>query len=176
MILLLSFCILWTLLQNRHIYDEWQWHKLQASSAPIEIIHQKYASLYKSLSKNPSFLYNYGAWLHHNDYYKESLNILSECKDIYDDYNVELLIADDYRQLKETKLAIEIFEYANAMIPSKFLPLYYEMIIYEEEGDKINAYRIAQIIVNKPVKIKKSPSVRKIKGEAEIIIFRLECP
>ena len=174
MILLLSICIFWIFFQNRYIYEEWQWHKLQVSSAPIKIVHQNYAYLYKKLCCNPSFLYNYGAWLHHNGYYKASLNILSECKEVYDDYNVELLIADNYRQLKETLRAIEKFEYANAMIPSRFLPLYYEMIIYEEEGDDINAYRIAQIVVNKPAKIEKSPSVRKIKDEAEMIMLRFQ--
>ncbi len=168
----LIFGILWILVQNRNICAVWQWQNLQTSSSPIEVIHKEYNRLYSHLDKNPSFLYNYGAWLHHNGYYRESMDILSECVKIYDDYNVELLIADNYKQLGKTKKSIEIFEHANAMIPSKFLPLYHEMIIYEANGDYDNAVRIAKRILCKPVKIEHSTSVKKIIHEAESVIHR----
>ncbi len=162
--------VLWIVIQNRHIYDEWQWHKLQVSSAPTETIRYNYARLYPSLKANPSFMYNYGAWLHHNGYYGESLEILNECINSLDDYNVELLLADNYRQLGDIEKSIEKFEVANAMVPSRFLPLYHEMITYEGVGDYVNACRIARKIVNKPVKVQRSTSVKRIIREAKEII------
>ena len=162
--------VLWIVIQNRHIYNEWQWHKLQVSSAPTETIRYNYARLYPSLKANPSFMYNYGAWLHHNGYYGESLEILNECINSFDDYNVELLLADDYRQLGDIEKSIEKFEVAYAMAPSKFLPLYHEMITYEGVGDYVNACRIARKIVNKPVKVQRSTSVKRIIREAKEII------
>lgn len=173
-VILLCFGILWILVQNRHICAVWQWQDLQTSSSPIEVVHKKYNRLYRHLDKNPSFLYNYGAWLHHNGYYWESLGILSECVKTYDDYNVELLIADNHKQLGNTKKAIETFEHANAMVPCRFLPLYHEMTIYEANGDYVNAVRIAKRIVTKPVKIGHSASVKKIIHEAECVIHRWE--
>ncbi len=172
---LLVFSAIWIIGRNANIYEEWQWLKLQTSQAPVDRAYQEYSRLYKKLSTNPSFLYNYGAWLHHNGFYKESMKILFECTRSYDDYNVELLIADNYRQLGETKCAIERFGYANAMIPCRFLPLYHEMLIYKEEEDLYNACRIARIIITKPVKIQKSPSVRKIKYEAEAVLKSAPC-
>ena len=169
MILLFS-GVLWTVFLNRRIYDEWLWHKLQISTVPTETIRSNYAHLYPSLKTNPSFIYNYGAWLHHNGYYEESLDILNDCTNSFDDYNLELLLADDYRQLGDIEKSIEKFEIANAMIPSKFLPLYHEMITYEDVGDYDNACLIAGKIVNKPIKIKKSSSVRKIIYKARDII------
>lgn len=171
MLLLLTFPAIWLLYQNRHIYDECQWQRLQISSAPVESVHQEYSDLYNRLSKNPSFLYNYGAWLHRNAFHDESLQVLLECAKNYDDYNVEMLIADNYRQLGDNAKAIETFEYANAMVPCRFLPLYHKMTTYEDIGDYDNACRIAQIIIDKPAKIERSPTVRKIKHEAEKLLY-----
>lgn len=170
-LIMFSISISWIIIRNRHICEEWQWQKLQTSSAPNEVVHQRYAELYDNLKDNPSFMYNYGAWLHHNDYYAESLVILNECTKLFDDYNIELMIADNYKQLGYTQKAIQTFEYANAMIPCRFLPLYHEMKIYEETGDYTNACKLARKILDKPIKIRKSGSVRRIIREADEIIF-----
>ena len=170
LIMFIIMWISWLGIYNRHVYDEWRWRKVQLSSAPPETIRHNYAQLYLNLRDNPSFMYNYGAWLHHNGYYGESLKVLNECISSLDDYNVELLLADNYRQLGDVKESIERFELANAMIPSKFLPLYHAMITYEEIGDSANACRIARKIVDKPVKVQRSTSVREIIREAEKII------
>ncbi|MDD7303061.1 MAG: O-antigen ligase family protein, partial [Prevotellaceae bacterium] len=174
MVSLLAFTILLLLFQNRHIYHVWQWQKIQTSSSPIEVTHKQYQRLHSHLDRNPSFLYNYGAWLHYNGYHQESLCVLSECVKTYDDYNVELLIADNYRELGKTKKAIEIFEYANAMIPCRFLPLYHEMKTHEANEDYDSAIRIAKKIVSKPIKIEHSASVKKIIHEAEDVIHKWE--
>lgn len=170
LIMFIIMWISWLGIYNRHAYDEWRWRKVQLSSAPPETIRHNYAQLYLNLRDTPSFMYNYGAWLHHNGYYEESLKVLNECINSLDDYNVELLLADNYRQLGDVKESIERFEVANAMIPSKFLPLYHAMITYEEIGDSVNACRIARKIVDKPVKVQRSTSVREIIREAEKII------
>ena len=164
---ILIFWISWIAVHNRHICDEWRWKKLQISSASTEAIRQGYSQLYPNLKDNPSFIYNYGAWLHHNGYYRESLEVLDECTNSLNDYNVEILLADDYRQLGDIKESIKRFEVANTMIPSRFLPLYHEMMTYEDIGDYVNACCIARKIINKPVKIQRAASVKRIIHEAE---------
>lgn len=171
MLLLLSGSFIGVLYHERHIYYECQWQRLQNSTLSVKRIYREYEVLYNHLNGNPSFLYNYGAWLHHNGYYLESLRVLDECRGSYDDYNVELLIADNYKQLGNAKMAIDVFEYANAMIPSRFLPLYYVMRTYEGVGDYVNASRTAKKIIEKPVKVDRSPSVRRIKDEAEMLML-----
>ena len=69
-----------------------------------------------------------------------------------------------------TDSALVAFRYAGRMIPSRFLPLYYEMMTYEESGNHTCAVRLANEIMAKPVKISKSISARKIKQEAQNII------
>jgi len=44
------------------------------------------------------------------------------------------------------------------------------MITYEEIGDSVNACKIARKIVNKPVKVQRSTSVKEIIREAKEII------
>ena len=161
------------LIENRRFCEECQWHILQFSSAPAKVVLKEYHGLYNALGTHPDFLYNCGAWMHHNGFYKESLAVLTACTRYYDDYNVELLIADDYKQLGYTEKAVKTFEYANSMVPCRFLPLYYEMQAYEKDDDDNNAYQVAREIQDKPVKIEESSSVRKIKYEAEMLIQRM---
>lgn len=166
-----TLCVMY---QHRHIYDEWQWQRLQVQDLPSETVRERYAGLYKKLGYNLSFLYNYGAWLHHHAFYGESLQVLTECARSFDDYNVELLIADDYKQLGRMEKSIETFEYAAAMVPARFLPLYHIMVTYEEAEDHANAYRVAKKIMDKPVKVGKSPAVKWIRDEAARIISSLD--
>lgn len=130
-----------------------------------------YANLYGDLKENGAFLYNYGAELHYAKYYHRSLAVLNECTKRYNDYNVQMLIADNYQQLGYLEKAIEKYEYANRMIPNRFLPLYYQMKIYIEKGDCINAYKIANTIISKPVKIKRSKAVKQIIDEAKAYLY-----
>lgn len=83
-----------------------------------------------------------------------------------------MLIADNYLHLKKWNSALKRFKYANLMIPNRFLPLYYQMIIYEDKKDTIKALSIASKILIKKLKVKDSKVVMKIKEEARACINR----
>lgn len=168
MLTILSAGIICILTQNKNIYSEWKWKNIGVESS--QVISKEYFDLYQRLNTNPSFLYNYGAWLHRNGYYKESLDILSECSLYYDDYNVELLLADNYNKLGNSLKAIEVFRNTSTMIPCRFLPLYHMMQIYKNNADTVNACRVAQMIIDKPIKIKNSVATEKIKDEANLLL------
>lgn len=159
--------------KNRKFHHEWIWLKTHISSASTMVKNDKYKTIYQSLNDNTSFLYNYGVWLYCNDFYKESIEILLKCRTHYDDYYIELLLADNYRQLGNFEQAIESFKTASAMIPNRFLPLYYKMLIYRDIGDNLNAYRIAKLILNKPVKVHGSMAIKNIKHEAEQLLHSM---
>ena len=175
MAMLLLIPILLILFNNRNILSELRWHNSQKSSASVNEVLDEYRRIYTHLKANASFLYNYGALLHYNGFYEESQDILIECTRFYDDYNVRLLMADNYKQIGEVSNSIETFEYAQAMVPCRFLPLYHEMKVYEDIGDSVNACHVAKRIIEKPAKIEKSPSVQKIKQEAKMLVCRLDC-
>ena len=78
-----------------------------------------------------------------------------------------LLMGDDYQKLKRYDLAIVSYRRAGEMIPSRYLPLYYQMKLYIEKADTVNVHEIANMILNKENKIKKSKITRQIINEAK---------
>jgi O-antigen polymerase len=133
-------------------------------------IMEQYADMYEDYKDNRLFLYNYGALLHYTGKYKESLIVLKKCAHHMADYNVRLLIGDDFLQLDMLDSAITEFHYANYMIPCRYLPLYYEMKLYQDSGKEDKAKELANIILKKTNKVNKSAKVRMIKNLAKDVL------
>ena len=89
-----------------------------------EEIMKEYEEIYKEYYDDYMFIYNYGALLHLRGEYKKSLEVLNAGKKYLSDYNMMLLIGDDYQKLKQYDLAIASYKRAGEMIPSRYLPLY----------------------------------------------------
>lgn len=161
-------CITMSIVTCNKYYREFERIALQEKGLSDwnECISSEYARIYEYNKDNYKFLYNYGALLHYNGMYKESLEVLKECSEYLADYNVQLLIADNYQQIGIPDSAIFAYRYANAMIPNRFLPLYYEMKVYQEieEGEK--AKETALKIIRKKVKIDNT-ATKRIKAEAQ---------
>lgn len=60
----------------------------------------EYKALYSEWNGNPMFLYNYGVILNKSEHYNESNTILFECTKYFNDYEVQMLIADNYSKLE----------------------------------------------------------------------------
>jgi O-antigen ligase len=127
----------------------------------------KYKLLYSTpLKQNPFFLYNYGAELNIAEKYGESINILKECESKFNDYDLQILLADNYYNIGSIDKATQTYVYASNMIPCRFLPIYQLFEIYRKTGQKDMAVKWAIEIVNKKVKIP-SLTINSIKAEAE---------
>ena len=114
----------------------------------------EYEKLYStSLIRNPLFLYNYGAELNVAGRFDKSINVLNECKRRFNDYDLQMLLADNYYKNGEHEKAIQIYEHASNMIPCRFLPLYNLFAISKETSQKDMAEKFAIEIINKEVKI-----------------------
>jgi len=114
----------------------------------------EYRKLYLSgLKRNPFFLYNYGAELNVAGKFDESIAILIACKKRFNDYDLQMLMADNYYKKGETEKAIQAYQHASNMIPCRFLPIYQLFEIYKEAGEKEMAVKYAGKIVNKKVKV-----------------------
>ena len=126
-----------------------------------------YKRLYPQLRCNKHFLYNYGAELNYCGYYAESKQIMDECCLKLNDYNVQLIQADNYYNIGDTLSAIKSYQLAKNMIPCRFIPLEGLLDIYLSQQHNDEAKAIAKEIVSKPIKIRSSiveDIVNKAKG------------
>ncbi len=145
-----------------------KWLRVQEQSLAGQTnqMFTEYAVLYGKLSDNGSFLYNYAAELYYSGYYNESLVIAKECFDYWNDYDVQLLLAEDCLHTCDTLSAISHYEQASRMIPARFYPLYSLMQIYQASDDTLTALGIAETIIHKDVKIDRSKDVQRMIDEA----------
>ena len=132
-----------------------------------EEVMAEYEEMYKGYYDDYLFIYNYGALLHLRGEYEKSLEVFKDGSRYLSDYNMMLLIADNYQKLKQYDFAVAYYRRAAEMIPSRYLPLYYLMQLYLEKGDMTKAHGIANQILNKENKIKKSKLTQQIINEAK---------
>lgn len=152
----------------KQIKSELKWKEIAMNSLrghTVEMLPE-YEKLFPVLRTNPLFLYNYGAELNVAGKYDESIIILSECQKRFNDYDLQLLLADNFLKKGERQKAIQLYENASNMIPCRFLPLYQIFEIYKDCGQKDMAVKYANEIINKKAKIP-SLTVNSIKTEAE---------
>ena len=122
-----------------------------------------YKKLYTINHKNNLFLYNYGAELNRTQSYKESIKVLNQCTKYWNDYYIEILLANNYINLQEWNAAENHFQKASDMCPNRFFPLYKLHIIYQQTNQEKLATEMAKTIINKKVKIN-SPLIHSIKN------------
>lgn len=149
---------------------EMQWKRIfeQSGDHIKENKLQSYYALFPGLRHNSFFLYNYAATLYKYGENKKSLKVANYCRKYFlADYDLELLRADLYQSRRAYKDATECLKQARNMCPSKFIPLYKLYIIYQETNDSIRRDSIADIIVNKKIKIN-SPVIEKIKKRVSV--------
>jgi len=130
-------------------------------------IQKDYEELYKDMSNDASFLYNYGAMLHLYGDYERSLDVFKDCSKYLSDYNLMLLMGDDYQQIGIIDSAIICYNRAHQMVPNRCLPMYYQMKLYEDYCKTDKAQSIAREILRKDNKFKKSKKVQLIINEAK---------
>ncbi|MGV8090420.1 MAG: O-antigen ligase family protein [Mangrovibacterium sp.] len=153
----------------KQIRAEMKWKTIAINSlrGDTEKMLPEYERLYSTLLKrNPFFLYNYGAELNIAGRFDKSINILTECKKRFNDYDLQMLMADNYYKKDESEKAIQTYQHASNMIPCRFLPIYRLFEIYRKQGQKDMAMKYANEIINKKVKIRSS-TVASIKSKAE---------
>lgn len=152
---------------------EWKTIAVKSMQGFTEEMLPQYQMLYPHLKKNAFFLYNYGAEVYVAKDYKKSITILEECQKQLSDYDLQMLLADNYYQIGDTDKAIQSYKHAENMIPCRFLPLYYQFEIYKEVGRVEESLKIAQKIIAKDVKVN-SNTVEIIIKEANNFLFEKE--
>ena len=149
---------------------EWKIISQRSLNGETESVLPDFYRISPHFSNNGKFLYNYGAELHFSKHYQESLIIMEQCATYIDDYDVLMIKGDCYQNLGDTLSAIDCFDQASEMVPSKFSPLYYKMILFKNMGDTLNCIETAKRIVNKKIKIVKSKKIQEIIRESNEIL------
>jgi len=119
-------------------------------------LNRGYEELYDSWNGNPFFLHNYGVMLNINKQYAKSLYVLNQCTQYFNDYDIQLTIADDYLKIGYGKQAEQSYITASRMCPCRFIPLYKLHQLCISEGDRNKASLKAEEIVKKEIKIPSS--------------------
>jgi O-antigen polymerase len=151
--------------------DEYYWNTIAQRSLAGETrkVLPDYARLYPWMNRNGLFVYNYAAELNYIGEWKQSNKLMTECSGLYNDNDVQLILADNCQQQKQYAEAEEHLKLAYEMIPNRFIPLYRLALLYKKEGKINKANQIARMIVTKPVKIM-SGDVLSIKSEMKELV------
>ena len=152
-------------------YDEYRWNVIAQRSLAGEtkVVMPDYARLYKTMNQNGLFLYNYASELNFIDRNAASNRLFIEASHFMNDIDLQLQMADNYQKMKQYKEAERCLILASEMIPNRFIPLYRLVKLYEETNQKQKAIRIANQLINKPVKIT-SPEIMTIRIEMQELI------
>lgn len=151
---------------TKRIQAEREWHKASvlALCKSYKEALPSYEKLANSFNNNPYFLYNYAAILKEMEQYNKSLQVALKCRQYWADYDLELMIGENLQQLNDFNSAEKYYSHAADMCPSRFAPLYQLFHLYKQVGKNEKALKIADKIINKPIKIK-SPTILLIKRE-----------
>ena len=137
---------------------EYEWnriYKISLSGEAKEML-PKYEDLYHEWNGDHFFLYNYAAELNQLEEYNKSLQVLTRCSKYYNDYDTEMMRADNYFGLGNWDLAEQSYYLALNMCPNRFMPLFRLHKVSLAQGKYAEARGFANKILQKEVKIPSS--------------------
>lgn len=152
---------------------KWQEIKDLASLGEFEKVLPCYAGMYKQMRHNGMFLYNYGAELYRIGEYESSVKILEECSSYFNNIDLQMLLANNYAQLKMNCEVEKCLKIASDMCPIRYIPSYKLFQFYLEVGDTNRAIEIGNRILNKKIKVESS-LIECIKIDVKKNIYNLE--
>lgn len=161
----------------RMMYLDVKWAEVsgRALAGQIERMLPCYGQMKPAMKHNPMFLYNYAAELNYAGRYDESLAVAEECLERFNDYDVQMLLADSHVGAGRPAEAIAAYHLASRMIPCRFEPLDGLLELYAGSGDVENACSVANEILSKKIKVRSS-RVMQIRHHAEAVLKQLNLP
>lgn len=153
------------------------WNKTAKASltGKTEEMLPEYDRLYRYLGKNGLFLYNHAAELHAAKEYEKSIAVFEQCMRYYNDMDVQMLLADNYKKFGKYAETEQHLKAASAMCPVRFMPLYELAKLYDATGRRDEALILAKDFINKDVKVN-SHTIDIIKKEMSQLIETPETP
>ncbi|EOS15033.1 O-antigen ligase family protein [Phocaeicola sartorii] len=149
-------------------FSQYTWKKQirNVSFGYFEKAYLNYKDLYNKMSYNPYFLFNYSSVLYDNMLYDESLEIVRKCTKYLNDYDIEMLLADNNWKLKNYPEAERHYLKASYMCPVRFIPLFKLYELYKEQKRTDEARLLGKEILEKPIKVYSS-TIENIKQKVQ---------
>ena len=140
----------------RDIKNNYIWNKIYNKTKLGQFckVKNSYRLLSEDLQSNASFMFNYSTILYKYGYYHESLFYVKNNLYLENNYDIQLLLADNYYKLGNSQLAIHHYRKASLMCPNRFSPLYGMFIVYHTDNNVTQAINLGHIILTKPIKVK----------------------
>ena len=117
-------------------------------------VKDTYTGLSTEMKNNANFMFNYSSILFRYGHYHESLSNAKECLCLIDNYDIQLLLADNYYKLNNYKLAIQHYQKASFMCPNRFAPLYGIFLTHISTNNISQAIESGHAILTKEIKVK----------------------
>ncbi len=136
-----------------YVKSETNWCATVMGFEKDEALLDKYEELYDRMSGNRYFMYNYAYVLYQQQHFDDARIIASECRDLWADYDLEILQGMIELKDENYSLAKKHFKYAGYMCPNRFRPLFLLLKIYELQGEDEMIYSMAEQIVHKERKV-----------------------
>jgi hypothetical protein len=150
----------------KSLIAKYEWDSLREKSfIPRMEAKKRYLALYKILGQDGKFLSEYGEFLSQNSVdCVEAVKVLEKAKLYFLSRKTVETTAYAYRQIKNYSKAIENFEWLSNFLPNRFIPKFELFKTYIQIGDGHKAEKLADVILNMPVKIP-SETVEEIKED-----------
>ena len=161
------------MLQLKTAYDHWQMATQMAAFGNPERALALSEAILPKLKDNGEFLFFYGGLLYKSGRFADARQVFNESRKRFTDPNLEILLAQTCQQLGESEEAERHLRTAINMVPHKFHARYLLAKHYADRGDTTSALRVAEEIINLPVKVP-SIAVKEIKNEARNLLVLLE--
>ncbi|WP_307758736.1 O-antigen ligase family protein [uncultured Mediterranea sp.] len=139
----------------RRVKSELAWTEAVTASAAQQVDRalEHYQHAYIGLKHDRYFLYNYAFELNQIGLYDSGTKIAKQCRELWADYDLELLLAKMNERRGADMQAELHYRQASLMCPNRFIPLYCLVQILNRNKQQNEAISLARQIVDKPVKI-----------------------
>lgn len=155
--------------QQKTAYANWQTAGQLAALGDSVRALSKAEEAFPVLKNNGEFLFFYGGLLYKSSRFKDALSILNESRKRFTDPNLEILLAETFRELGEFDKVVGHLQISINMVPHKFHARYLLAKHYADRGDTASAVNLAKEILDLPVKVS-STAVYEIKDKAQQLV------
>jgi O-antigen ligase len=162
-------------------FASWQAGKIANESLKIErgsgltMGYNDYSSIQEGYecmpleSDNHVFLFDFGKKLREEGRYNESNAVLSQGTRCSADPMFYVIMGNNYKDMIYFDLAEQSYKKAFAIMPNRLYPLYKLMLLYNDNGKKYKAKKMAKCVINMKPKINSS-AISDMKRNAMVLL------
>jgi O-antigen ligase len=156
------------ILPRRTAYREWTSLQPLYHACAYDEALREYRDLNASLYYEKQFLFEMGQCFSKTGHPAESNRLFEEYLDRGSDPMAYNCMGNNYRMMRDYEAAERMYLRASQIVPNRHYPFYLLMKLYDETGQREKAIEMAQILLNKPVKVS-STAIREMQMEAKKI-------